>query len=115
MEEENYITINGTNFFHGLKPFKIGSIIKLIKDPENDYDTEAIQVEIRYAGQVGYVANSPKTVAKGTMSAGRIYDKIMDTDFAKVKFILNNEIIAKVLTKDELKEEKSKEDSDVNF
>ena len=115
MEEENYITINGTNFFHGLKPFKIGSIIKLIKDPENDYDTEAIQVEIRYAGQVGYVANSPKTVAKGTMSAGRIYDKIMDTDFAKVKFILNNEIIAKVLTKDELEEEKSKEDSDLNF
>ena len=115
MEEENYITINGTNFFHGLKPFKIGSIIKLIKDPENDYDTEAIQVEIRYAGQVGYVANSPKTVAKGTMSAGRIYDKILDEDYAQIKFYNRDIGIAKILTPDEIDELKKDPENDLNF
>jgi hypothetical protein len=114
-EEEIYISITGTQFYHGLKPFKLGTIIKLVKDPENFYDAEAIRAEIRYAGQIGYVANNPKTVARGTMSAGRIYDKIMDTDFAKVKFILKDEVICKILNKEELEEEKSNPDSDVNF
>ena len=111
---EMFITVNGTSFFHGVKPFQVGSILKLVKDPENLHDGEAIKVLMRYAGQVGFVANSPKTVAKGAMSAGRIYDKIMNPDYAKVRFIFKDSIIAQVLSQEELEQEKSDENSDVN-
>ena len=114
-EKDLYFTVNAVNMFHGIKPFKIGSIIKLVKEPDNDYDPEAIRVELRYAGPSGYVANSVKTVIKGTYSCGRLYDKITDKDYAKVRFILNDNIIAKVLKKDELDEERNNPDSDINF
>ena len=114
-EKELYFTINAVNMFHGIKPFKIGSIIKLVKEPENDYDMEAIRIELRYAGKSGYVANSVKTVAKGTYSAGRLYDKILDEDYAKVIFIIQDTIIAKILTKEELTKEKNNPDSDINY
>lgn len=116
MKEENiYFTINGVNMFHGIKPFKIGSIIKLVKEPENDYDAEAIRIELRYAGKSGYVANSVKTVAKGTYSGGRLYDKILDEDYGKIKFILGDSLIAKILTKEELTKEKEDPESDINY
>lgn len=51
-----------------------------------------------------YLANSTTTVIKGTMSAGRIYDKIDDVSFAEVKFIANDSVIAKVLTQEEIEE-----------
>ena len=114
-EKELYFTVNSVNHYHGIKPFKIGSIIKLVKEPENDYDLEAIKVELRYAGKSGYVANSVNTVAKGTYSGGRLYDKILDQDYAKVEFIIGDVIIAKILTKDELEKEKDDPDSDINF
>ena len=38
---ELYTTVVGLKNFEGNKVFKIGSIIKLVKEPENDYDTEA--------------------------------------------------------------------------
>lgn len=116
MEEKDlYFTVNAVNMFHGIKPFKIGSIIKLVKEPENDYDTEAIRVELRYAGPSGYVANSVKTVAKGTYSGGRLYDKILDEDYGKVEFIVGETIIAKRLTTVELDKEKQDASSDINY
>lgn len=110
-----YITLVGFNQFHGMKPFKINSLLKLVKDPNNHYDLEAIGVHMRYAGQVAYVANSTRTVIKGTMSGGRLYDKILDTDFAQVKFISNDSIIAKILTDDEIEELKKDPENDINF
>lgn len=116
MEEKDlYFTVNAVNMFHGIKPFKIGSLIKLVKEPENNYDSEAIVVELRYAGPSGYVANSVKTVAKGTYSGGRLYDKILNVDYAQVKFIVDETIIAKVLSKNELEKEKENSDSDIHF
>lgn len=116
MEEKDiYFTINAVSLFHGIKVFEVNSLIKLVKEPQNKYDGEAIRVELRYAGPSGYVSNSVKTVAKGTYSAGRLYDKILDTDYGRVKFILGDSIIAKVLSKEELEKEKSNPDSDINF
>ena len=112
--EDIFITVNAFNMFHGIKPFKLGSILKLVKDPTNDYDGEAIVVELRYAGKSGYVANSAKTVIKGTMSAGRIYDKILDEDYAQVKFISNNGVIAKILTSEEINSLSKDPNSDIN-
>ncbi len=110
-----FITINSFNRFHGLKPFKINSILKLVKEPDNGYDLEAIAVELRYAGKSGYVANSVKTVIKGTMSGGRVYDKILDEDYAQVKFISHDSVIAKILTSEEIEELRKDSGNDLNF
>ena len=49
------------------------------------------------------------------MSAGRIYDKILDEDYAQLKFY-NSEIgIAKILTSDEIDELKKDPENDLNF
>ena len=99
-----YATVVGLKNYKGSQVFKLKSIVKLIKEPENDFDTEAIMCELRYIGKTGYIANSTKTVIKGTMSAGRIYDKIDDISFAEVKFIADDSVIAKILTKEEIDE-----------
>lgn len=110
-----YITITAFQKMHGSKPLKIDGIVKLVKEPENKYDTEAIACEMRYFGKIGYVANSTNTVVKGSMSAGRLYDKINDEYFAKIKFITESIAIAKVLTSDEYIVEVENPESDVHY
>ena len=100
---------------HGEKPLKLNGIVKLIKEPDNKYDTEAIACEMRYFGKIGYVANSTTTVVKGCMSSGRVFDKITDEYFAKIKFIHNNISIAKILTVDEFITEVENPESDVHY
>lgn len=101
-EQELFTTIVGLKNYEGNKVFKIGSIVKLVKEPDNDYDLEAIACEIKYIGKSGYIANSTKTVTKGRMSAGRIYDKINDISFCEVKFVSTDSVIAKVLNEEEI-------------
>ena len=101
-KQELYATVVGLKNYKGNHVFKLKSKIKLIKEPENDYDTEAIVCELKYIGKTGYIANSTKTVIKGTMSAGRIYDKINDISYAEVKFIANDSVIAKIMTSEEI-------------
>ena len=38
MKKELYITITGVKHYYGMKPFKPGKIVKLIKDYKNEYD-----------------------------------------------------------------------------
>ncbi len=70
---------------------------------------------MRYFGKIGYVANSTNTVVKGCMSSGRVFDKITDEYFAKIKFIHNNISIAKILTVDEFITEVENPESDVHY
>jgi len=83
-----YITITGFNHYYGLEPFKIGNLIRCCKETDNSFDGEAIKAVLPYIGTVGYIANSPNTVAGGTMSAGRIYDNVEDKFYVRVFFIL---------------------------
>lgn len=110
-----YVTVTTFNKYHGSKPLVLNGIVKLVKDPKNTYDAEAIVCEMRYFGKIGYLANSTNTVITGTMSAGRLYDKISDEYFARIKFITGNVAIAKVLTSDEFIEEIENPESDVHF
>ncbi len=110
-----YITILSFNKLHGTKPLKLNAIVKLVKEPDNKYDTEAIACEMRYFGKIGYVSNSTNTVVKGCMSAGRLYDKINDEYFARIKFITETIAIAKVLTSDEYVEEVENPESDIHY
>ena len=67
--------------------------VKITKDPENEFDKEAIKVEMDGLGTIGYVANSPYTVLGESISAGRLYDKIEDTAIGKVLYILPKGIL----------------------
>ncbi len=110
-----YITIQAFKDMHGSKPLALDRIIKLVKEPTNRYDNEAIACEMRYFGKIGYVSNSVQTVAKGTMSAGRLYDKITDEYFAKIMFIIDNIAIAKVLSSAEFISEIENPESDLHY
>lgn len=96
-----FVTITGQNHYLGMKPYKVGRIVKLVKDKDNEYDEDAIAVKLPYIDEIGYVANSTHTVFQGTYSASRLYDKIGDTAFAEVMFITHSSVIARVLSEDE--------------
>ncbi|MGI6160439.1 MAG: HIRAN domain-containing protein [Christensenellales bacterium] len=100
---ELYITITGLKHYYGIKPFKVGYPVTLLKEPDNPYDEEAIMVSAPVLGKVGYVANSPYTVTTGCMSAGRIYDAIPDECVAIARFITSSSVIALVLPDKKLK------------
>mgnify|MGYP003239592325 CR=1 FL=1 len=85
-----YVTLTGLNYRFGTQPFAVGQKVKLVKEPENDFDREAIRAELPGLGKVGYVANSTHTVLGDCYSAGRIYDKIGAAATAKVKYVLAN-------------------------
>ena len=71
-----YFTLTGTNHYFGKEFLKKGKKIRLEKEPDNEYDKEAIKVIYECLGKIGYVGNSSYTVLGDSMSAGRIYDKI---------------------------------------
>ena len=99
--EKDYITITGMQHYFGTTVFKVGDVISCEKEFDNDYDEEAIKVMMKTFGKVGYVGNSCRTVAKGTKSAGRIYEKVGEKFFAKVCFVTSGSVIAEVLKRDE--------------
>ncbi len=89
-----FLTITAGFKFHGIDIFSPGMIVKLVKEPDNPKDSEAIKVLLPGDIPAGYVANSVHTVTKGTYSAGRIYDKFEDEAFAKVLFVTERVAIA---------------------
>lgn len=92
-----FVTITGMNQYCGNNGFKIGDELKIVKDYDNDFDDEAIKVEAVGLGTVGYIANSVRTVYKGTSSAGRIYDKIGESARVRVMFVTHTSIIAELV------------------
>ncbi len=96
---KQFVTIAGFSSFYGLIPFEEGQIVFLRKEPENLHDAEAVSVHLPYIGTVGYLANSPRSVVRGTMSAGRLYDTINDEAVARVMFIAESHIICELLPK----------------
>ena len=75
---------------------KKGMKVRLNKEPDNEHDKEAIRVDMKGLGTVGYVANSTRTVLGDSMSAGRLYDKIGKKATAKVKYVVPDGVICKV-------------------
>ena len=94
-----YLTIAGMRHYFGADFLERGDEVKLIKEPDNDYDKEAIRVEVNGLGKAGYVANSVNTVLGECYSAGRLYDKIKEEATAKVKFITDRGVICEIEVK----------------
>jgi hypothetical protein len=75
---------------------KKGMKVRLIKEPDNEYDKEAIRVELKGLGKIGYVANSPYTVIGESMSAGRMYELMKKKAKGKVVMITQKGIICRL-------------------
>ncbi len=103
MENNYFITITGLDEFYGDKPYELNSVVKITKEPSR-YDAEAIKTELPHLGTIGYVANSPETVYAGTISAGRLYDKIGDYAYAQIMFLTETGVIALVLSPEEVEQ-----------
>ena len=82
--KDMYFTITGCNHYLGNEFMEKGMKVKLKKEPDNEFDTEAIMVQIKGIGKCGYVANSPFTVKGESLSAGRLYDRIGKTAKGKI-------------------------------
>ena len=95
--EKVYFTITGTKHYYGQEYFEPKMEVKLVKEPDNEIDKEAIKVEMDGLGLVGYVANSPFTVQGESMSAGRLYDKMGDTATGVVKYVLPRGILCELI------------------
>ena len=94
--KEIFFTIAGTNHYFGSDFMKQGMKVKLIKEPDNEHDREAIRVELKGLGKVGYVANSPYTVLGESMSAGRIYDRIGDGAKGKILIVTSRGVVCQL-------------------
>ena len=94
-----YITITGLNYRFGQEFLEPRMRVQLVKEPDNEHDSEAIKVMLEGLGHIGYVANSPYTVLGDCMSAGRLYDRIGNTATARVKYVLPKGVVCAVSEK----------------
>lgn len=92
---DTLINIVGCDFYNYVP--KIGDIISLIKDEENEHDPDAVAVVID--GDVkGYVANSSYTLIDEVKSASVIKNIIGDEQKAEILFVyLGEYVIAKLI------------------
>lgn len=97
MKKELYFTMVGTKYYYGQEFMKPDMEVTLEKEPDNEYDKEAIQVKMKALGKVGYVANNTFTVQGESVSAGRLYDKIDDGAVAKILYVTEVGVICKLV------------------
>ena len=95
--KDMYFTITGCNHYLGNEFMEKGMKVKLKKEPDNEFDSEAIMVQIKGIGKCGYVANSPFTVKGESSSAGRLYDRIGKTAKGKIIAVIDGGAICKVV------------------
>ena len=103
--EDIYFTLTGTQYHYGKEFLEVGMRVMLEKEPDNEYDKEAIQVKVEGLGCIGYVATSPRTVVGESYSAGRLYDKIGDRAFGKVLYVMPTGVLCKLSKKSLVTEE----------
>ena len=53
---EKYFSISGMCYRYGNEFLEPKMNVKLVKEPDNEFDSEAIKVEMSGIGQIGYVA-----------------------------------------------------------
>lgn len=91
-----YFTITGMNYRYGQDFLEPKMEVRLVKEPTNEYDREAIKVELPGLGVIGYVANSSRTVLGESYSAGRLYDRIGDTAKGTVLYVLERGVVCEL-------------------
>lgn len=94
--KEIYFTLTGTGHYFGSDFLKPGMRVRLVKEPKNEYDKEAVRVERKGLGKIGYVANSAGTVLGKSYSAGRLYDRIGKKAYGRVVYILPSGVLCRI-------------------
>ncbi|OUM98459.1 MAG: hypothetical protein BAA02_07725 [Paenibacillaceae bacterium ZCTH02-B3] len=97
VKEDVLIAVAGTKHYFGTDFLRPGQLVRLVKEPENPFDGEAIRVELMPLGRIGYVANSPHTVPRGCRSAGRIYDTFEEAIFAEILLVARDMAVARLV------------------
>lgn len=97
MLEGTFVTVTGISHYNGVRPYEIGKMLVCQKEPSNPFDTEAIMVLDKGNHKVGYIANGTNTKLNGTMSAGRLYDRLGDFCVIEVCFSTKKEVICQVI------------------
>ena len=92
-----FITIVGVENYIGTESLVIGQELFLKKEPDNRHDDESIKVVTDSGATCGHVANSVNTVARGSHSAGYAYCSIKEQQKCKVKFIVQDSVIAELI------------------
>lgn len=110
-----FITLTGTKHYFGNDFLKKGTKIRLEKEPDNEYDKEAIKITYEGLGKIGYVANSSYTVIGESMSAGRLYDKIGKKAKAKVVLVTEHGTICSISKKSLLENQKKVKKAEVEI
>ena len=110
-----FITLTGTKHYFGNDFLKKGTKIRLEKEPDNEYDKEAIKITYEGLGKIGYVANSSYTVIGESMSAGRLYDKIGKKAKAKVVLVTDHGTICSISKKSLLENQKKVKKAEVEI
>ena len=95
-KQKDFVTITGFKHYYGLRPFRIGQLIRCSKEPDNPFDSDAIRASLPAIGKVGYLANSPDTRAGGTESASRIYDRVPKRFYVRVLFTTFTKVICQI-------------------
>ena len=83
--KDTIICVTGTKFYEE-PPLTEGTVVSLVREPDNEHDGDAIRVEIDGKTR-GYVANSPETLIDGAKSASEIKDMIKDNQKAEMMFV----------------------------
>ena len=91
-----YFTLTGLNHYYGGSFLEPGMKLKLHKEPDNAYDREAIRVELKGLGKIGYVANSAHTVLGDTFSAGRLYLALKKKAKARIVYVTDRGAICEI-------------------
>ena len=112
---KTYFTLTGTKHYYGTDFLEKGMKITLEKEPDNEYDKEAIKVTYEGLGKIGYVANSSYTILGDSMSAGRIYDKIGKKAKAKVVLVTDHGTICSISKKSLLENQKKVKKAEVEI
>lgn len=77
-DKSELFTIVGTRHYNIGKPLTPGMSLKLVKEPDNEFDKDAIAVYVEDK-KAGYVANTDYTNNELTSSASELQDKIKNT------------------------------------
>ncbi len=91
-----FLTVTQINEYAGFEAFRPGMRLRLRKDHDNPYDDEAIACFGCGGGKYGYVANSVRTVIRGTHSAGWLQHLFAEEAECTVRFVAEESAIAEL-------------------
>ena len=93
--DDTLINITG-GYYYNFTPTN-GMIVNLVKEPENEHDSDAIAVYLDKE-KIGYVANSEYTLMDKVKSASKLKNQISDNTSAEILFVyLDEYTIARII------------------